>query len=195
MGSEMCIRDRSKSPRGARFIAPDAEETKRILAKHNLLKPMTVPAGTFKALKISAIGTYDNEYTCVGDYWVAPGVGIVSTMPTYEVYLTSPELPRDERFRENYDAMSGTSQAAPFVSALAALLFSVHPDWDAPQVARHIRETAADIAALNPGVELGGRMDACVVRAYQPVQARGYCAARASPAARRAWRRALHPGR
>jgi type VII secretion-associated serine protease mycosin len=100
--------------------------------------------------------------------WVnvaAPGVQILSTMPTYEVYLTSPELPRDERFQQGYDAMSGTSQAAPFVSALAALLFSAHPGWTASDVARHIRETAAAIAERNPGVQLGGRIDACAALA------------------------------
>jgi hypothetical protein len=101
--------------------------------------------------------------------WVnvaAPGVQILSAMPTYEVYLTSDEIPRDERFRQGYDAMSGTSQAAPMVSALAALLFSAHPDWTASQVARHIRATAVDISRLNPGIELGGgRMDACAALA------------------------------
>jgi len=50
----------SKSPRGARFIAPDAEETKRILAKHNLLKPMTVPAGTYAGqdVAIDSVGSW-----------------------------------------------------------------------------------------------------------------------------------------
>lgn len=50
----------SKSPRGARFIAPDAEETKRILAKHNLLKPMTVPAGTYAGqdAAIDSVGSW-----------------------------------------------------------------------------------------------------------------------------------------
>lgn len=40
-------------------------------------------------------------------------------------YLTS-QVPRDERFQKGYDYMGGTSQATPFVSALAALLFSAH---------------------------------------------------------------------
>jgi thermitase len=101
--------------------------------------------------------------------WVniaAPGIQILSTMPTYEVYLTGEDVPRDERFRQGYDAMSGTSQAAPLVAALAALVFSARPDWDAAQVARHLRETAVDIAALNAGIELGGgRMDACAALA------------------------------
>ena len=101
--------------------------------------------------------------------WVsvaAPGVHILSTMPTYEVYLTSEAVPRDERFQQNYDYMSGTSQATPFVSALAALLFSEHPDWDASQVTQEIENYTADIARQNPQLAakgwLGkGRIDAC----------------------------------
>ncbi|MFQ3631161.1 S8 family serine peptidase [Roseiflexus sp.] len=97
--------------------------------------------------------------------WIAvsaPGVNILSTMPTYEVFLTSDELPRDERFRNDYDYMSGTSQATPYVSALAALLFSANPDWSAAQVAETIRANARDIRDLNPRFEMGtGRIDAC----------------------------------
>ena len=32
---------------GARFIAPSADEIKRIVAKHNFLKPITLAAGTY----------------------------------------------------------------------------------------------------------------------------------------------------
>jgi len=35
------------SPGGARFIAPDADEIARIRAKHNFLKPLLVPAGSY----------------------------------------------------------------------------------------------------------------------------------------------------
>lgn len=38
-----------------------------------------VHAGTFKAWKVSAIGTYENAYTAVGTYWIAPGTGIVKS--------------------------------------------------------------------------------------------------------------------
>lgn len=95
----------------------------------------------------------------------APGIYILSTMPTYEVYLTSDALPPDERFEPNYDYMSGTSQAAPFVSALAALVFSANPDWDAQQVAQAIRANAVDVSNLSDRPEqqlLGeGRIDPC----------------------------------
>jgi uncharacterized protein len=37
----------AKAPGGARFIGPNAEEIKRILAKHPFLRPMTVPAGSY----------------------------------------------------------------------------------------------------------------------------------------------------
>ncbi len=36
----------AKSPGGARFIAPDADEIARIRIKHSFLKPLTVPAGS-----------------------------------------------------------------------------------------------------------------------------------------------------
>lgn len=95
----------------------------------------------------------------------APGVHILSTMPTYDVYLTS-EVPREERFQKNYDYMTGTSQATPLVSALAALLFSAHPDWTANQVEQAIKDHAADISRQNvtlarKGYLGSGRIDAC----------------------------------
>ena len=107
--------------------------------------------------------------------WVAvsaPGVNILSTMPTYDVFLTSDQLPRDERFRRNYDYMSGTSQATPYVAALAALLFSANPDWSPAQVAETIRSNATNIRDLNPRFDLGtGRIDACKSFGGPPAEA------------------------
>ena len=40
----------AKGPAGARFIAPDADGIRRILAKHAFLKPMTVPASAYPGL-------------------------------------------------------------------------------------------------------------------------------------------------
>jgi hypothetical protein len=38
-----------------------------------------VQAGTFQAWNVEAFGTFDHEYTAVGNYWIAPGVGIVKS--------------------------------------------------------------------------------------------------------------------
>jgi subtilisin family serine protease len=99
---------------------------------------------------------------------VAPGQHILSTMPTYEVYLTSEALPPPERFEQDYDYMSGTSQAAPYVSALAALLLAAHPGAQPDELQRAIQTHASDgIYARHPPEfrrlwELGaGRIDAC----------------------------------
>ena len=37
----------AKGPAGARFIAPGAEEIRRITAKHTFIKPLTLPAGSY----------------------------------------------------------------------------------------------------------------------------------------------------
>lgn len=102
--------------------------------------------------------------------WVdvtAPGERILSTMPTYEVFLTSDALPPEERFEQGYDYMSGTSQATPYVSALAALILSQNPDYTAAQVVEVIKASATDIYPNHPSYFqrlrlLGaGRIDAC----------------------------------
>jgi uncharacterized protein len=48
------------SPGGARFIAPDATQIQRIVAKHTLLKPMTVPAGSYpgQTEPINSVGSW-----------------------------------------------------------------------------------------------------------------------------------------
>lgn len=51
-----------------------------------------VPAGTYETYKIEIIGAYDHAYSAVGDYWVAPGVGIVKSDLTCEQYQVTTEL-------------------------------------------------------------------------------------------------------
>jgi TRAP transporter TAXI family solute receptor len=50
----------AKSEKGARFIAPDAQEIARILAKHPFLKPVTQPAGSFPGqdAAIASVGSW-----------------------------------------------------------------------------------------------------------------------------------------
>jgi hypothetical protein len=66
----------SKAPGGARFIAPSAEDIKRILAKHSFIKRISVPAGSYPGQDAPII---------------APG--------SYSFVLASPSLPEDVGYR------------------------------------------------------------------------------------------------
>jgi TRAP transporter TAXI family solute receptor len=50
----------AKSPDGARFIAPSADEIAQVRAKHSFLKPLTVPAGSYpgQSEAIPSIGSW-----------------------------------------------------------------------------------------------------------------------------------------
>lgn len=72
---------------------------------------------------------------------VAPGDDILSTLPNYFVKLNEGPSPREM----NFDRLRGTSQAAPLVSALAALIWSESPQLSAAQVRGRIAQTATHI--------------------------------------------------
>ena len=73
-----------------------------------------------------------NSYSWGSNY----GNGIDVTAPGYEIYSTMPTYTTSEMncygLSQNYDYLSGTSMATPFVSGLAALIFSqnqsLHPE-------------------------------------------------------------------
>lgn len=68
---------------------------------------------------------------------VAPGVAILSTLPTYPVTLT-------QTYEQGYDALSGTSMATPVVSGIAGLVLSHNPALSASEVKGIIEATAGD---------------------------------------------------
>src|SRR6266536_632393 len=74
----------------------------------------------------------------------APGVAVLSTMPTYPVTLNT-----QYGYKTYYDALSGTSMASPVVAGLAGLLFSRNPDLTAVQVKGMIESSAGDGASFD----------------------------------------------
>ena len=88
----------------------------------------------------------------------APGVGILSTMPTYPVTLTT-----NYGYFMNYDALSGTSMATPIVSGIAGLVLSKNPNLTPTQVAGIVMASSGDGVSWNPNQAFG------VVNAYKAV--------------------------
>jgi serine protease len=73
----------------------------------------------------------------------APGVSVLSTMPTYTVRLNQSPC----GYEQVYDYLSGTSMACPHVSGASALVWAAHADWTHSQVRGHVRATAEDLGA------------------------------------------------
>jgi len=80
----------------------------------------------------------------------APGVAILSTMPTYPVTLTT-----TYGYSMNYDALSGTSMATPMVSGIAGLVLSQNPNLTPTQVAGIIEASSGDGVSWQPNLAFG----------------------------------------
>src|SRR5213083_3310252 len=74
----------------------------------------------------------------------APGVAVLSTMPTYPVTLNT-----QYGYKTYYDALSGTSMASPVVAGLAGLLLSRNPALTAAQVKGMIESSAGNGASFD----------------------------------------------
>lgn len=115
-----------------------------------------------------ALASFSNFGPQIG--LVAPGVDILSTMPTYHVAIN------DWGYPETAAELSGTSMAAPVVSGVAALVWAAHPDWTNDQVRARLEATAEHLGAA-------GRNDMYGYGLVDPVAALGLVEPSPSPAA------------
>ncbi len=112
------------SPGGARFIAPDADEIRRILAKHPFLRPQSVPAGTYpgQAAKIDSVGSWS-------------------------FVLTHPALPEELAYRlmravhKGETAMAQRLPAASETTAANTFAAAPRPNLIHPGALRYLRES------------------------------------------------------
>ncbi|HEY9855923.1 MAG TPA: S8 family peptidase [Stenomitos sp.] len=82
----------------------------------------------------------------------APGVNILSTVPTY---------PTSDASSTTYATMSGTSMASPFAAGVAALIRSRHPEWKRDQVKKALEASTVDLGDKGFDKYFGnGRVDA-----------------------------------
>lgn len=94
--------------------------------------------------------TYFSNYGIQVDL-IAPGVDILSTYPNLPLFGT-PLIGGDQA---KYLDLSGTSMAAPHVSAVAALVRAVRPEWTAAQVKQALRYSARAWGANGFDVQSG----------------------------------------
>jgi subtilisin family serine protease len=85
----------------------------------------------------------------------APGVGILSTLPTSIV-------------PSGYGKLSGTSMATPHVVGVAALVAAEHPTWTGAEVRDRILGTTRHVAALDGKTWTGGVVDAGAALSSDP---------------------------
>ncbi|MFC1540536.1 S8 family serine peptidase, partial [Candidatus Margulisiibacteriota bacterium] len=111
------------------------------------------PASCNNVISVGAVDQNDNKssysnYNSMVDV-CAPGGeenvlhdpdAILSTLPTYSYYIRTLY-----GYYYDYDFFQGTSMAAPFVSGMAALIFSQNPTWPNTQVENRIFSSVDDL--------------------------------------------------
>lgn len=111
-------------------------------ARYPAASPGVIAVGSVDSTRtLSSFSNYGPWMTVV-----APGSQIMSTMPTYGVYMTT-----TEGYRNDYDFMDGTSMAAPMVAGVVALIKSRHPQLTPAEIKARIEGTATDLG--QPGYD------------------------------------------
>jgi type VII secretion-associated serine protease mycosin len=127
------------------------------------------PAAYPNVIAVSAISQNHTRasFSNYGNYitFAAPGVEILSTMPTYPVTLIT-----QYGISENYDYLTGTSMACPFVSGVVALLLSKYPGLTPKMVRDTLVAQAIDIGEKNWDPNFGyGLPDAYMAVTETPI--------------------------
>jgi TRAP transporter TAXI family solute receptor len=114
----------ASAPGGARFIVPDAAEVKAIVAKHSLLKPLTVPAGSYpgQTAPIESVGSWA--------FVIAR-----TSLPDEAAYRLARALHKGEAAIAKRLAQASETTAANTVAA------ALHTDLIHSGVQRYLRET------------------------------------------------------
>ena len=92
-----------------------------------------------------------SNYGKTTTHLAAPGVNVYSTVPG-----------------NKYASLSGTSMACPHVAGAAALLWSMHPNWDYKKVKQVLLDTVDPIASLKDKTVTGGRLN--ILRALRSTE-------------------------
>ncbi len=104
--------------------------------------PKSFPAAIAKVIAVGASDETDTiaAFSCTGTHidLVAPGVNILSTIPTYPSSLAT---------GTDYEAWPGTSMATPMVSAAAALCMAKRPGATLAQVRKALVDGADEVPA------------------------------------------------
>lgn len=134
--------------------------------------PTTYPASFSNVMAVASTGKNDEKafYSQTGN-WVAiaaPGGGSLYDSSNMILSTVPPTIP--SWYGSYYVYMSGTSMAAPHVSGLAGLLYSMNTQLSSSQVRSFIQNTAVDLGAAGKDPVFGyGRIDAtAAVRAALP---------------------------
>lgn len=95
----------------------------------------------------------------------APGVGVLSAMPSYTVTLNQSPY----GYEQLYDYLSGTSMSSPHVAGAAALTWAAHADWTHAEVRDRLVATAEDLGASGRDSYFGyGLVDALAAAMDSP---------------------------
>ncbi len=115
----------------------------------SMIKGVIEVSATNQRDKLASFSNYAQQISVS-----APGDNIYSTMPTYNVELTS-------EAGKTYGLLSGTSMASPIVAGLAALLKSEDKDMTPAEIKKRLEKTSVDLGKKGYDEYYGyGRIDA-----------------------------------